>query len=229
MAKLEPGSRAPPATAEPAREVLDHRRLDTLRELDDGQGSRLLTRLVAAFLSGAPADLAGLRAAVERGDARAMGDVAHHLKGAAATLGSSRIVELCEDIESLAGADDYLVKPVEFFNLQSRLIAARRVTALHAELASYRAELSRLAHIDPLTRLGNRLSMEEELTALNAPGRRYGHRYCLAMCDVDLFKTYNDTLGHHAGDEALQAVVARMKREVRSGDGVYRYGGRSSC
>jgi diguanylate cyclase (GGDEF)-like protein len=124
-----------------------------------------------------------------------------------------------------AGADDYLVKPVEFFNLQSRLIAARRVTALHAELASYRAELSRLAHTDPLTRLGNRLSMEEELTALDARGRRYGHRYCLAMCDVDLFKTYNDTLGHHAGDEALQAVAAKMKREVRAGDGVYRYGG----
>jgi PleD family two-component response regulator len=112
-------------------------------------------------------------------------------------------------------ADDYLVKPMECFNLQSRLIAARRVTA-HAELASYRAELSRLAHTDPLTRLGNRLSMEEELTALDVRGRRYGHRYCLAMCDVDLFKTYNDTLGHHAGDEALQAVAARVKREVRS-------------
>jgi CheY-like chemotaxis protein/HPt (histidine-containing phosphotransfer) domain-containing protein len=102
---LPAGFPAPPATTEPPREVLDHRRLDSLRELDDGQGSRLLTRLVAAFLSGAPADLAGLRAAVERGDARAMGDVAHHLKGAAATLGGSRIVELCEDIESLAGAD----------------------------------------------------------------------------------------------------------------------------
>jgi diguanylate cyclase (GGDEF)-like protein len=124
-----------------------------------------------------------------------------------------------------AGADDYLVKPVEVFSLQSRLIAAQRVTALHAELAGYRAELSRLAHTDPLTRLGNRLSMEEELTALDARGRRYGHRYCLAMCDVDLFKNYNDTLGHQAGDEALQAVAAKMKREIRTGDSVYRYGG----
>jgi diguanylate cyclase (GGDEF)-like protein len=124
-----------------------------------------------------------------------------------------------------AGADDYLVKPVELFDLQSRLIAARRVTALHAELDAYRAELSRLAHTDPLTRLGNRLSMEEDLTAVDARGRRYGHRFCVAICDVDLFKTYNDTLGHQAGDEALQAVAARMKRELRAGDGVYRYGG----
>ena len=103
---LPAGSPAPATTVEPAREVIDHQRLDALRGLDDdGQGSRLLNRLVAVFLSGATADLAGLRAAVERGDATAAGDVAHHLKGAAATLGSRRIVELCEDIESLAGAD----------------------------------------------------------------------------------------------------------------------------
>jgi two-component system, sensor histidine kinase and response regulator len=92
--------------AAPATEVIDRDRLAALMELDqDGQGSRLLTRLAAAFLSGAPADLAGLRAAVERGDAAAVGHVAHHLKGAAATLGSGAVVDLCEDLELLAGAD----------------------------------------------------------------------------------------------------------------------------
>jgi two-component system sensor histidine kinase/response regulator len=98
----------PPAAAgsAPAGAVIDPDRLAALMELDqDGQGSRLLTRLAAAFLSGAPADLAGLRAAVERGDAAALGDVAHHLKGAAATLGSGAVVDLCEDLELLAGAD----------------------------------------------------------------------------------------------------------------------------
>jgi two-component system, sensor histidine kinase and response regulator len=98
---------APPAAgaAGPA-DALDRDRLAALTELDeDGQGSSLLTRLAAAFLTGAPADLAGLRAAVARGDAAAVGDVAHHLKGAAATLGSGAVVGLCEDIELLAGAD----------------------------------------------------------------------------------------------------------------------------
>jgi two-component system sensor histidine kinase/response regulator len=100
----EQGPAADPAG--PAAEVIDHDRLAALMELDqDGQGSRLLTRLAAAFLSGAPADLAGLRAAVERGDAAAVGNVAHHLKGAAATLGSGGVVDLCEDLELLAGAD----------------------------------------------------------------------------------------------------------------------------
>jgi CheY-like chemotaxis protein len=92
--------------AEPPADVLDRDRLAALMELDqDGQGSRLLTRLAAAFLTGAPADLAGIRAAVERGDAAAVGDVAHHLKGAAATLGGGAVVDLCQDLERLAGAD----------------------------------------------------------------------------------------------------------------------------
>jgi diguanylate cyclase (GGDEF)-like protein len=124
-----------------------------------------------------------------------------------------------------AGADDYLVKPVEPFDLQMRLVAARRVTDLHRELSHFRVELSRLAHTDPLTMLGNRLSLEEDLMALDARGRRYGRGYCLAMCDIDRFKAYNDSLGHLAGDQALQAVAARIKAELRAGDGVYRYGG----
>jgi len=124
-----------------------------------------------------------------------------------------------------AGADDYLVKPVEPFDLQMRLVAARRVTDLHRELARFRAELSTLAHTDPLTRLGNRLSLEEDLRSLDARGRRYGRGYCLAMCDIDRFKAYNDSLGHHAGDEALRAVADTIKQALRAGDGIYRYGG----
>jgi two-component system, sensor histidine kinase and response regulator len=100
------GDRPAAAAAAPPADVLDRARIAALMELDqDGQGSRLLTRLAAAFLTGAPADLAGLRAAVERGDATAVGEVAHHLKGAAATLGSGAVVDLCQDLEALAGAD----------------------------------------------------------------------------------------------------------------------------
>ncbi len=124
-----------------------------------------------------------------------------------------------------AGADDYLVKPVDPFDLQSRLIAAKRVTALQAELARYRAELAEQARTDALTGLGNRRALEEDLKTLHARSQRYGRRYCVAMCDVDHFKAYNDTYGHRAGDEALAAVAARISAMVRSGDDVYRYGG----
>ena len=124
-----------------------------------------------------------------------------------------------------AGADDYLIKPLQLFDLQARLIAAQRVTDLHAELARHRAELAHLARHDPLTGLGNRRSLEEDLAVLHARSQRYGHRYALAMCDIDRFKAYNDHHGHQAGDQALRAVAATIAQEVREGDGVYRYGG----
>ena len=124
-----------------------------------------------------------------------------------------------------AGADDYLTKPVEPFDLQVRLVAAHRVTALHDQLARYRTELAQLARTDPLTQLRNRSSLNDDLDALHALSDRYHHPYCIAMCDVDHFKAYNDTCGHQAGDEVLRAVASALASQVRDVDGVYRYGG----
>jgi two-component system cell cycle response regulator len=131
-----------------------------------------------------------------------------------------------------AGADDYLVKPLNPDDLQVRLIAATRVTELHVQLANQHAELGELTHDlkaiarrDPLTRLGNRRALDEDLQYLEARVTRYRHRYCIALIDIDHFKAYNDAFGHHAGDRILQAVASQLKAEARSGDAVYRYGG----
>jgi diguanylate cyclase (GGDEF)-like protein len=131
-----------------------------------------------------------------------------------------------------AGADDYLVKPLNPEDLQARLLAAARVTSLHRQLRDQRTELEGLnteltaiARRDPLTGLANRRALREDLEVLEARVARYGHRYCIAVLDVDHFKNYNDNYGHQAGDRALEAVARALKDHVRAGDTLYRYGG----
>jgi two-component system cell cycle response regulator len=131
-----------------------------------------------------------------------------------------------------AGADDYLSKPLDRDELQVRLISARRVTELHRRLAFQNCELEVLncklfeqSREDPLTRLGNRLRLREELEALRGRVERYGHNYSAVLCDVDYFKLYNDHYGHLAGDEVLQNVAETIADLCRSGDTAYRYGG----
>ena len=131
-----------------------------------------------------------------------------------------------------AGADDHLVKPLDAATLEVRLMVAARVTALHARLAGRDAELKRLnqalaveARRDPLTQLGNRLRMTEDLDAQEARHARYGHGYSVALCDVDRFKAFNDRHGHPAGDQILQLIAGTLSRECRTADTLYRYGG----
>ena len=131
-----------------------------------------------------------------------------------------------------AGADDYLVKPLDTDDLQARLIAAERVTALHrqlrlqqTQLEALNEELAGIARRDPLTGLGNRRALGEDLALLEARVARYGHRYCMALLDVDHFKSYNDTHGHQEGDRILEAVADQLTTQARAGDALYRFGG----
>ena len=131
-----------------------------------------------------------------------------------------------------AGADDYLAKPLDREQLQVRLIAASRVNSLYRQLNEQKAKLEKLneelfttSRRDPLTHLGNRLRLREDLEALSAQAKRYGHSYCAILCDIDFFKAYNDHYGHLAGDEVLEKVAEVISGNLRTGDTAYRYGG----
>jgi two-component system cell cycle response regulator len=131
-----------------------------------------------------------------------------------------------------AGADDYLTKPFGHEELETRLIAAARVSALHRQIAAQRAELERLNEIlfddsrrDSLTGLGNRRGQDEDLRVMAERAERYGDAFSVALFDVDRFKAFNDSAGHQAGDEVLRTVAATLAAECRGGDVVYRYGG----
>ncbi len=131
-----------------------------------------------------------------------------------------------------AGADDYHTKPVDLDELCARLASAQRVLGVYQMLAAQNASLKRDsqtsfrdARLDALTEIPNRLRLKEDLEAIRAHATRYGHRYCLALCDLDDFKKYNDHFGHLAGDHALRAIASTLRDELRTGDSLYRYGG----
>jgi two-component system cell cycle response regulator len=131
-----------------------------------------------------------------------------------------------------ADADDYLATPLDQDELNVRLSVAARIIALYRQLAEQQAQLDWLnrqlltqSRRDPLTQLGNRLRLHEDLEMLAGRIVRYGQSYCAALCDIDNFKEYNEQYGHLAGDEALQSVASAIARNSRSGDMIYRYGG----
>ncbi len=125
----------------------------------------------------------------------------------------------------LAGADDYLVKPIALDALRLRMIAAERVITLHRTLEHTNQELRVVARRDALTGLGNRRALTEELAVMANRMSRYQHRFTMALLDIDNFKAFNDRYGHQMGDEALTSVAKVLQSMLRAGDTCYRYGG----
>jgi diguanylate cyclase (GGDEF)-like protein len=93
------------------------------------------------------------------------------------------------------------------------------------ELARREEELSFLATHDPLTGLPNRTLIIDRTEQMLARCARTRAQVAALFIDVDNFKTVNDTLGHAAGDQLLQAVAARLDGVVRGSDALGRLGG----
>jgi diguanylate cyclase (GGDEF)-like protein len=99
-----------------------------------------------------------------------------------------------------------------------------RFERLRREESAARALLDRMAHLDPLTNLPNRVAMMERLRAeiqRARPDRPVG----LILLDLDHFKSVNDRFGHLAGDEALARVADALEDTIRGADIAARLGG----
>ncbi|WP_338849374.1 EAL domain-containing protein [Massilia sp. W12] len=86
-------------------------------------------------------------------------------------------------------------------------------------------KLDHLAHHDPLTGLPNRLLFSDRLAHAIQLAQREHRPLALLFIDLDRFKSVNDTLGHHIGDEMLRQVAQALSAKVRDGDTLARLGG----
>lgn len=78
---------------------------------------------------------------------------------------------------------------------------------------------------DSLTGIGNKRAMNEALQKAQLVADRHNETYSLILCDLDHFKTINDSCGHVTGDIVLKRVTEVLEFTVRSSDSVYRFGG----
>lgn len=123
------------------------------------------------------------------------------------------------------GADDFLVKPVDFRELAARVKVLLEKKHYIDKLRSDYAEALNSAINDGLTGLYNRTYfmrfLEQEILRSN----RQGYPIGLLMIDLDDFKKVNDTLGHLEGDRILRETAKILRHGVREIDLPARYGG----
>lgn len=114
-----------------------------------------------------------------------------------------------------AGADGFLVKPVD----NNYLVTMLRLRAQRAR------ELRYVMDRDSLTGLLNHTNLLQAIETEAARADRLDAPMCLAMIDLDRFKSVNDTYGHLTGDHVLMSLARLLRDRLRRTDVVGRYGG----
>src|SRR6478672_8857456 len=124
------------------------------------------------------------------------------------------------------GATDYITKPIHWPVLLQRVKRLIQQAQQYQELEAVNQELHRLANSDGLTEVANRHRFEE---CFDREWRRMAREklpLSFILCDLDCFKSYNDTYGQQAGDQCLKSVASAISRcAKRPADLVARYGG----
>ena len=141
-------------------------------------------------------------------------------------LGSFKIESATEDVFTPATA-------LVFESFASQVAGAIHLAALkrgleraNEHLAKAIETLHKISTTDPLTGAANRRNFDETLDLEWRRALRARTPLTLMMIDIDVFKGYNDTYGHQAGDECLRRVACELQQHFhRAGDLVARYGG----
>jgi diguanylate cyclase len=152
-------------------------------------------------------------------------------------LGYADSVQSADSLEGLAEVVQQMVSESQAVHelvtaTRERVQAAHeRAQGLEARVRGLEDELRRLsdeAVTDALTRVANRRGLVNQFGIECARAQRAGAQtapLAVGLLDLDNFKKLNDSLGHAAGDTALQALAARVSKALRPTDHVARYGG----
>jgi len=125
-----------------------------------------------------------------------------------------------------AGADDCVGRRASDAEMSARIAAGRRIAELEAVLRIALMENRELSTTDDLTRVASRRFFSKHFPREVERASRYGRALSLILCDIDFFKSVNDTLGHAGGDEVLKQFGVRLQAALRRGvDWVARLGG----
>jgi diguanylate cyclase (GGDEF)-like protein len=136
-------------------------------------------------------------------------------------------------VESLrTGADDFIVKPFHFDELDAVLRASLKKRYLYASLERANQQLRdanerllKLTVTDERTNLLNDRYLRRRLHEEFKRAQRYGTPLSAAMVDLDHFKKINDKYGHDCGDQVLREFGALLTQNARTTDIVGRFGG----
>ncbi len=159
--------------------------------------------------------------------------------------GYAQAVEAADSLDSLAAAvrgmlDESRAVQGLVAGARSRLAAEHaRAAALESRVLGLEAELRRLSDevsTDALTQVANRRGLAQAFALETAWAQRTGADdavgagagaapLAVGLIDIDNFKKLNDSLGHAAGDVALQNLAARVKDWLRPVDHIARFGG----
>ncbi len=132
---------------------------------------------------------------------------------------------LAEEAARLGTSPATLQSATDMVTASCKSSMVRMAKRYDAELQNLHDQLSHLARHDPLTGLANRPVLLAQLDkGIDRLERRPGG-LAVAFVDLDNFKSVNDVLGHHCGDELLAALAKRFVSTTRPGDTVSRFGG----
>jgi diguanylate cyclase (GGDEF)-like protein len=165
-------------------------------------------------------------------------EVARRLKGNPATRSIPVLLltarrDVTDKVEGLrAGADDYVVKPFAFEEVDERIRLMLRKRELVATLESTIEELQvsnrqleGLLVVDDKTGLANYRAFESKLREEWLRALRYETSLSVIMFDLDHFKSINDNWGHPAGDRVLREFAMLVAGGARATDLAARFGG----